>query len=118
MMILRPDSKELHQQPDFSLTRLLVATLYYVHKHFTQGMTMAELQSKYIVQPKSLALCVTGRKYQGGMDRKVQIRKRCKSAGGKRDGQEPLQWQIQDFLVGGANSQGGYILKNLYVKTK
>ena len=48
-MILRPDSKELHQQPDFSPTRLLAATLsYYVHNHFTQGMTMAELQRKYI----------------------------------------------------------------------
>ena len=34
------------------------------------------------------------------------------------------QWRIQDFpwgganLVGGANSQGSYVSKNLYVKTK
>ena len=77
MMILRPDSKELYQWPDFSPTRLLVATLsYYVHKHFMQGMTMAELQRKYIVWSKPLALCIIGRKYQGGTDRKAQVRKK------------------------------------------
>ena len=32
---------------------------------------------------------------------------------------QPFQWRIQDFpLGGGANSQGSYVSKNLYVKIK
>ena len=86
-MIPRPDSKELCQQPDHSPTRLLAATLtYYIHRHFTQGTIMIDLQRKYIVRPKPFALCITRRKYQGGTDRKAQIRKRCKSAGDEGDG--------------------------------
>ena len=79
-MIPRPKEKELCKQPNFSPTRLLVATLaYYIHKQFIQGTTMVELQKKYIVQPKTLTVCITGEKYQGGTDRKAQERKRWKS---------------------------------------
>lgn len=56
-MIPRPENKELLQQPNFMPTRLLVATLsYFLHKNLVQGTTKAELQRKYIVHPKPLAL--------------------------------------------------------------
>ena len=79
-MILRLEEKELCKQPDFSPTRLLVATLaYYIHKQFIQGTTVVELQKRYVVQPKTLVLCITGKKYQGVTDRKAQERKKRKS---------------------------------------
>ena len=71
-MIPRPENKELLQQPNLSPTRLLVAMLsYFLHKNLTQGTTMAELQRKYIVQPKPLALCITGCKYLGRAKRRA-----------------------------------------------
>ena len=72
IMIPRPENNELLQQPNFSPTRLLAAMLsYFLHKNLTQGTTMAELQRKYIVHPKPLALCITGCKYLGWAERRT-----------------------------------------------
>ena len=79
-MIPRPEEKELYKQPNFLPMRLLAATLaYYIHKQFIQGTTMVELQKKYIVCPKTLTLCITGKKYQGGTNRKAQERRKWKN---------------------------------------
>ena len=81
-MIPRPERDDLHKQPDYSPTRLLAATLaYYIHKHFIQGMTMVELQKRYVVKPKTLALCITGKKYLGGTDMKAQEKRKCRASG-------------------------------------
>ena len=82
MMILSLEQNDLHKQPDYSPTRLLAATLaYYIHKQFIQGTTMVELQKKYVVWPKTLALCITGKKYLGGTDRKAQEKRKCRASG-------------------------------------
>ena len=54
-----------------------MATLAYkLLKKFGGGTTQREIQKKYGVRPKQLALCITGRKYLGGMDRKSLAKKR------------------------------------------
>ena len=81
-MIPRPEQNDLYKQPNYSPTRLLAATLaYYIHKQFIQGTTMVELQKKYVVPPKTLALCITGKKYLGGTDRKAQEKRKCRASG-------------------------------------
>ena len=61
--------KENHNSP----TRLLAATLAFkILKRFGQGMTQRNMQELYNVRPKQLALCITGRKYLGGTDRRAR----------------------------------------------
>ena len=72
-MVPREDTKELQQVPNYSPTWLLAATMAYViNKTFGRGITMSELQWQFIVRPKQLSLCITGRKYMEGSDQKAQ----------------------------------------------
>ena len=69
-------SGKLSQERPNSMTRLCAATMTFkVLKRFGDGMTQQELQQLYSVRPKQLALCITGRKYMGGSDRKTFKRK-------------------------------------------
>ena len=80
-MILRTDQKEFKKQLDYSVTRLLAAMVaYYLDKTFTQGVSMTELQKRYVVRLKPLVLCITRNKYKGSMDRKAQVKCRQKSS--------------------------------------
>ena len=76
-MTPREDAKDLQQEPHYSPTRLLAATMtHIINKNFGRSMTMSELQQKFIVRPKQLSLCIMGRKYMGGSDKKALL-KRC-----------------------------------------
>ena len=49
--------------------------LYKLLKKFGGGTTQKEMQERYGVRPKQLALYITGRKYLGGTDRKALVKK-------------------------------------------
>ena len=75
-MILMTSSGRLAQERPNSMTWLLAATMSFkILNRFGDGMTQQELQQMYGVRPKQLALCITGRKYMGGMDRRSFKRK-------------------------------------------
>ena len=68
-MIPDEEVEELQNKPQNSSTRLLAVTVTYrVMKMFSRGSTQHEMQQKYRVKAKQLALCITGRKYMGGQD--------------------------------------------------
>ena len=71
MMIPIASSGRLVQERPNSMTQLLAATMSFkILNRFGDGMTQRELQQMYGVRPKQLALCITGRKYMGGTDRR------------------------------------------------
>ena len=62
-----------------SATRLLAATYAFkILTKFSNGTTQRQMQEEYQVRPKQLSLCLTGRKYLGGTDRRA-IAKKCKA---------------------------------------
>ena len=68
--------KEMH----YNSTCLLAATLaFYVDRSFGKTCTMKEVKEKFIVRMKQLSLCITGRKYIGGSERKAQLNHKRKS---------------------------------------
>ena len=70
-MIPIASSGRLAQARPNSMTWLLAATMSFkILNKFGDGMTQQELQHMYGVRPKQLALCITGRKYMGGTDRR------------------------------------------------
>ena len=75
MTPLAAKGRMLTENPN-SPTRLLVATVTYrIMKRFGEGMTQHQIQEEYQVRLKQLALCITGQKYLGGMDRKALAKK-------------------------------------------
>ena len=74
-------SGRLSQERPNSMTRLLAAMMTFkILKRFRDGITQHELQQMYGVRPKQLALCIMGKKYMGGSDRKTFERK-CRALG-------------------------------------
>ena len=58
-----------------SKTRLLAATYTFkILNKFGHGTTQKQIQEDYQVKPKQLSVCLTGRKYLGGSDRKAITR--------------------------------------------
>ena len=75
-MIPDPSSDIMKKEKQNSPTRLLAATLaFQLLKKFGQGTTQRNMHELYDVKPKQLALCITGRKYLGGTDRRVRKRR-------------------------------------------
>ena len=75
-MIPTATSGRLLQERPNSMMRLLAATMSLkILNRFADGTTQQELQQTYGVRPKQLALCITGRKYMGGSDRRTFERK-------------------------------------------
>ena len=75
-MTLIATSGRLSQERPNSMTRLLATMMTFkVLNRFRDGMTQQELQQMYRVRPKQLALCIRGRKYMDGSDRKTFERK-------------------------------------------
>ena len=78
-MMLAPDPMAplLKKEKTNSATRLLAATYSYkVLNKFGGGITQRQIQEEYQVKAKQLALCLTGKKYLGGSERKAIARKR------------------------------------------
>ena len=64
--------KEKHSSP----TRNLAATLAFkLLRKFGQGTTQRNMQELFDIRPKQLALCIMGRKYLGGTDRRARKQK-------------------------------------------
>ena len=75
-MIPDLSSDIMKKEKQNSPTRLLAATLaFQLLKKFGQGMTQRNMHELYDVRPKQLALCITGRKYLGGTDRRARKRR-------------------------------------------
>ena len=89
----RENAKELQQEPHYSPTRLLAATMApIINKNFGRSVMMSELQWQFIVRPKQLSLCITGRKYMGGSDRKAQLKRRHDSMSGDIQKKREVKW--------------------------
>ena len=70
-------SRYLRKEKPNSPSRLLTTTLAFkILNKFGSRVTQRRLQETYEVQAKQLAVCITGCKYMGGMDRKQIARKR------------------------------------------
>ena len=82
-LMLAPDlgASLLKKEKMNSMTRLLAATYAFkILTKFGNGMTQRRIQEEYQVRPKQLSLCLTGRKYLGGVERRAKVRK-CKASG-------------------------------------
>ena len=42
---------------------------------FARGFTMVKMQQWFIMRPKPLSLCITGRNYMGRSDRRAQLKR-------------------------------------------
>ena len=73
-LMLTPDPRAslLSKEKINSVMRLLVATYTFkILNRFGHGTTQRQIQEDYQVKAKQLSLCLTGRKYLGGSNRKV-----------------------------------------------
>ena len=76
MLVPDPMAPLLKKEKTNSSMRLLAATYSYkILNKFGGGVTQRQIQEEYQVKPKQLALCLTGKKYLGGSDRKAMARK-------------------------------------------
>ena len=78
-MMLAPDPMAplLRKEKTNSAMRLLAATYSFkVLNKFGDGTTQKQIQEEYQVKAKQLALCLTRKKYLGGLERKAIARKR------------------------------------------
>ena len=77
MLAPNPMAPLLRNEKTNSPTRLLAATYSFkILNKFGGGATQKQMQEEYQVKAKQLALCLTGKKYLGGSDRKTIARKR------------------------------------------
>ena len=80
MLAPDPGASLLKKEKINSTTRLLAATYAFkILTKFGNGMTQRQMQEEYQVRPKQLSLCLTGRKYLGGAERRA-IAKKCKAS--------------------------------------
>ena len=76
-LLPNPDAESLKKEPKFSPTRLLAGVVCYcIQKHFGGGCTQAQVMMKFGLRLKILVLCVTGKKYLGGMDKKAAVKRK------------------------------------------
>ena len=78
-ILLTPDPQAplLRKEKVNSETRLLAATYAFkILGTFGTGTTQKQMQETYLVKAKQLSLCLTGRKYLGGSDRRARAKKR------------------------------------------
>ena len=74
-----PEAETLKREPVSSSTRLLAGIIYFqIKKHLGGGCTQTHVTTKFGLKPKTVALCLMGRKYLGGRDKKSTIK--CKSS--------------------------------------
>ena len=76
MLTPDPEASQLKEEKIKSATRLLAATYAFkILTKFGNGTTQRRMQEEYQVRPKQLVLCLTGRKYLGGTDRRAMAKK-------------------------------------------
>ena len=74
-----PEAETLKRETVSSSTRLLARIIYFqIKKHLGGGCTQIYATTKFGLKPKMVALCLTGRKYLGGRDKKSTTK--CKSS--------------------------------------
>ena len=74
LLLPTPMAQTLRDEKVNSPTRLLAATwAYRVSNIFGKGSTQRKTQESYSVRAKQLAVCITGRKYLGGAERKRRL---------------------------------------------
>ena len=79
MLTPNPEVSLLKKDKINSAIRLLAATYTFkILTKFGNGTTQRRKQAEYQVGLKQLALCLTGRKYLGGTDRRAMVKK-CKA---------------------------------------
>ena len=75
MMIPNLKEKTFVKEAHYKSTCLLAATLaFYIDRSFVKTCTMKEVRECFIVRTKQLSLCITGRKYLSGSERKAQLK--------------------------------------------
>lgn len=75
MMILNTKEETFLKEAHYNSKCLLAVTVaFYVDRSFGKSCTMKEVQEWFIVQMKQLSLCIMGRKYLGGSERKAQLK--------------------------------------------
>ena len=80
MLKPHPEASLLKKERINSATRLLAAMyVFKILNKFSNGTTQRRMQEEYQVRLKQLSLCLTGRKYLGGTNRKAIARK-CKAS--------------------------------------
>ena len=73
-MVPNAESKFIKKEKPNSPLCLLAATLAFkILNFFRMGVTQRKLQEEFNVKAKQLALCITGRKYMGGSERKWKL---------------------------------------------
>ena len=76
MLTPDPQASLLCKEEINSTTRILVVTYTFkILNKFRAGTTQKQIQENYLVKPKQLSSCLTGRKYLGGSDRKAITKK-------------------------------------------
>ena len=74
LLLPTPMARTLRDEKINSPTRLLVAAwVYRVSNVFGKGSTQRKIQELYSVRAKQLAVCIMGRKYLGGVERKRRL---------------------------------------------
>ena len=76
MLTPDPQASLLCKEKSTAPMRLLAVTYTFkILIKFGHGTTQKQIQEDYLVKPKQLSLCLMGRKYLGGSDRKAIARK-------------------------------------------
>ena len=90
MMILNLKEKTFVKEAHYNSTHLLAATVaFYVDRSFRKSCSIKEVWEWFIVQMKQLSLCITGRKYLGGSERKAQLKCKKKSVPSEMTRKDP-----------------------------
>ena len=77
MLAPDPGASLLKKEKMNSATRLLAATYAFkILTKFGNGTTQRCMQEEYQVRPKQLSLCLTGRKYLGGTEKRAIAKNR------------------------------------------
>ena len=77
MMVPNPKEKAFIKEVHFNSIWLLATTLaFYIDRSFGKLCTMKEVREHFIVWTKQLSLCITGRKYLSGSERKLNLNAR------------------------------------------
>ena len=70
-LLPNPDAESLKRESISSPTRLLAGIIFFqIKKHLGGGCTQTLVTTKLGLKPKTVALCLMGRKYRGGKDKR------------------------------------------------
>ena len=74
-LLPKPKANSLKREGKSSPTKLVVGVVYYqIQKNIGGGFTQMHVITRFGLKTKSVALCLIGKKYFGGKDKKVAIK--------------------------------------------